>query len=95
VSSTEVTDLIDALRSGSMTLEEVAQRFRQRAWSRTRQPEPQSYEQLAAANLLDPEPLVPGSIDEVTAAYDRGDLTAEQYDVLSEAVADAINAAES
>jgi hypothetical protein len=87
--------MIDALRSGRMALDEVAQHFRLRAWSRTRQPQPQNYEQLAVANLQDPEPLVPGSIDEVTAAYDRGDLTADEYDVLCKAVADAINAGES
>ena len=38
----------------------------------------------------DPYPDVPGSYDDVTAAYDRGDLTSEQYDVLSEAVAASI-----
>jgi hypothetical protein len=33
---------------------------------------------------------VPGSYDDLTGAYDRGQLTAEQYDVLSGAVADSI-----
>jgi hypothetical protein len=35
---------------------------------------------------------VPGSFDEVVAAYDRGELTREQYRTLAHAVADAIDA---
>jgi hypothetical protein len=92
MTSTEVGELIYALKSGAMSLDEVAERFRHRAWSRTRGPEPETYEQMAVANLQDPEPLTPGSYDEVTAAYDRGELTSDQYQVLSEAVASAINA---
>jgi hypothetical protein len=92
VSTTEVTDLIAAMRSGAMSLEEVADCFRQRSWKRTRHAEPQSYLELATLAESDPEPDVPGSIDEVTAAYDRGELTREQYRVLARAVADSINA---
>ena len=90
MSTSEVTDLIGALRNGSMTLDEVAERFRQRTWPPTRRPVPRSYQELAAQAQMDPEPDVPGSYDEVTAAYDRGELTTEQYDALSDAVADAI-----
>jgi len=90
MSTTEVRDLLLALRDGSMTLDDVAERFKQRSWTRTRRPVPRSYEELAAQAQLDPEPDVSGSYDEVTAAYDRGELTTEQYDVLSDAVADAI-----
>jgi hypothetical protein len=86
----EVTDLIRALRDGAMTLGEVAQRFRERAWPSTRPPVPASYRELAAAALRDPEPDVPDSFDEVVAAYDRGELTRDQYRVLADAVADAI-----
>lgn len=92
MSSTEVTDLIAALRTGVMSLDEVADRFRHRTWARTKRPAPVSYRELAAAAQLDPEADVPGSYDDVTAAYDRGELTASQYDVLSEAVADSIRA---
>jgi hypothetical protein len=92
MTSSEVSELITALQSGSMSLDEVAERFRNRTWTRARPREPESYEQMAAATLRDPEPMVPGSYDEVTAAYDRGELTSDQYQVLSEAVADAINA---
>jgi hypothetical protein len=89
MSTTEVADLIAALRAGEMTLDEVAQRFRQRAWPSTRQPVPKTHAE--AAEQLDPGGDVPGSYDEVTAAYDRGELTSEEYRVLSDAVADAIN----
>lgn len=88
----EVSELIAALRSGTMSLEEVAGRFRQRTWARTRHAVPRSYSELAAIAQSDPESDVPGSIDEVTAAYDRGELTRDQYRVLAHAVADAINA---
>jgi len=45
---------------------------------------------LAAAALRDPEPDIPGSFDDVVAAYDRGELTHSQYRVLAEAVAESI-----
>jgi len=85
--TTEVTELIAALRNGSLSLEEVAERFRERTWPRTRKPAPASYLEMAADALEDPQPDVPGSFDEVTAAYDRGELTRAQYRALAEAVA--------
>lgn len=94
MATTEVTGLITALRHGSLSLEEVAQRFRERTWLRTRRPVPTSYQEMAAAALEDPEPDVPGSFDEVTAAYDRGELTRAQYRALAEAVADSLRAEE-
>lgn len=90
--NSEVTDLIVALRSGTMTLDEVAERFKLRSWPRTRSPRPGSYAELAAAAQVDPGANVPGSIDDLTAAYDRGEITREQYRTLAHAVADAINA---
>jgi hypothetical protein len=90
--TTEVTELIASLRDGSLSLEEVAQRFRERSWPRTRRPEPTSYLELAAAAMEDPEPDVPGSFDDVVAAYDRGELTRAQYRTLAEAVAASLRA---
>jgi hypothetical protein len=90
--TTEVTELIAALRNGSLSLEEVAQRFRVRTWPRTRKPAPSSYLEMATDALEDPEPDVPGSFDEVTAAYDRGDLTRPQYRTLAGAVAESLRA---
>ena len=99
--SSEIPDLIAALRDGSMTLDQVAERFRQRSWPRRTSPPSTTYLELAAAAQEDPEPYRPGSFDDVVAAYDRGLLSDPEYGVLSEAVAeskraeDRRNAAES
>lgn len=89
MSGTEVTDLLSALTAGRMNLEEVADEFRHRTWRPTRS-DARTPEEAAA--MRDPGGDVPGSYDEVTTAYDRGELTSDQYQVLSEAVAEAINA---
>jgi len=90
--SSEVTDLIAALRDGSMSLDEVAQRFRERSWPRRRKRAPATYLEMAAAAQEDPEPYLPGSFDDVTVAYQRGDLSGEQYDILAYAMAESLNA---
>lgn len=92
MSSSEVSDLIAALRSGSMNLDQVALRFRERTWADPAAPEPRTYLELAAAAQTDPEPDIPGSFDDVTGAYDRGEITQEQYRTLAHAVAASINA---
>jgi hypothetical protein len=84
----EVAKMIDALQRGEMSLDEVAQRFRERSWPRTPRHEPRSYLEMAAAAQQDPEPYVPGSFDDVVAAYDVGKITDAEYAVLSEAVAE-------
>jgi len=89
--SSEVTELIEAYRSGAMSLDELAERFRERSWPRTHSSEPQTYLELAAAAQRDPEPDVPGSFDEVVAAYDRGELTREQYRRLADAAAESMH----
>ena len=83
--TSEVNDLIEALREGRMTLEDVAQEFRQRKWPRP-DPRPATYAELAKAELEDPEPRVPGSFDDVTLAYHKGDLSDRQYEVLAAAM---------
>jgi hypothetical protein len=92
--TTEVTELIAALRNGSLSVDEVAQRFRERSWPRTRKPAATSYLEMAAAAQEDPEPYVPGSFDELAAAYRRGELTRAQYRLLAEAVAESLRAEE-
>jgi hypothetical protein len=87
--TSEVTDLIRALRDGRMSLEEVAQRFRERYWPSSKPPPPDSYLEMASRALEDPRPDVPNSYDDVVAAYGRGDLSREEFDVLSQAVVDA------
>lgn len=84
----DVDNLIEALRNGSMTLDEVAQRFRERSWPRRQTPPPASYLELAAAAQEDPEPYVPGSFDDVAAAHQDGRISDDEYEVLSEAVAE-------
>ena len=88
----EVTTLIRALRDGSMSLEEVAQRFRERPWPATKPSRPGSYLEMAQRASEDPSPDTPNSFDDVVAAYDRRELTYEQYRVLAEAVAEAKSA---
>jgi hypothetical protein len=91
----EVARMIDALQSGEMSLDEVAQRFRERSWPRTPRQEPTSYLEMATAAQQDPEPYIPGSFDDVVAAYDQGKITDAEYATLSEAVAESKRAEDS
>ena len=88
--TTEVSELLAAFRAKEIDLDDLANRFRRRSWPIARRPAPADYAEMAEQQ--DPEPDVPGSFDEVTAAYDRGELTRDQYRTLAHAVADAINA---
>jgi hypothetical protein len=81
----EVSDLLSGLHEGRISLDEVARRFRERHWPRRQPREPS---EMAAAELEDPDPYVPGSYDDVAAAYHRGHLTDDQYSVLIEAIAE-------
>ncbi len=90
MSETEVTELIAALRAGQLSIDEVAEQFRRRAWPATRRRAPATYQDWAGQQDIEVD--VPGSYDDVTAAYDRGELTSEQYRVLSDAIAGAIGA---
>jgi hypothetical protein len=86
--SSEVTDLIRALREGTMTLDQVVQRFRERPWPRRTTPLPSTDLELAAAAQQDPEPYVSGSFDDVVAAHQEKCISDDEYAVLSEAVAE-------
>ena len=85
----EVSELLDALHKGTMSLDEVVRRFKNRRWPRRRSPTPATYMEMAAAELQDPEPYLPGSFDDVIAAYDQQKISRDQLRVLSEAVAEA------
>lgn len=85
----EVKELLDALQEGTLTLDEVAQRFRERKWPRRRKSDPASYFDMAAAELQDPDPYIPASFDDVAAAYHQKKITRDQFRALGEAVADA------
>jgi hypothetical protein len=90
--TSEVTDLIVALRAGKLSLDEVARRFREREWPDVARPEPQTYLEMAARTLDDPEAYVPGSFDDLLAAYDRHDLTLDEYEVLARAAVEGMKA---
>lgn len=60
-------------------------------WRRDRR-EPVSYLEMAAAELNDSDPPVPGSFDEVADAYHQNKISREQYRVLSQAAAEADDA---
>jgi hypothetical protein len=85
----EITDLLAQLRAGSMSLEEVAARFRQRRWPGRDMASSPNAQEVFAAEERDPEPLLEGSFEEVHAAYMRHELTKDQYAVLAKAAAEA------
>jgi hypothetical protein len=83
----EITDLLAQLRAGSMSLEEVAVRFRRRRWPSRGAASSRDVDEAFAAEESDPEPPLEGSFEEVHAAYVRHELTKDQYTVLAEAAA--------
>jgi hypothetical protein len=85
----EVTNLLNALHDGSMTIDEVARKFRERNWPRRQRPLPGNYEEMARTEIQDPDHYIPGSYDDVAAAYHSGRLTDAQYTTLITAIADA------
>jgi len=88
----EVTDLLIALRAGTMSIDAVVERFRQRSWPRRNISQPATYFELAVRAQEDPDPYLPGSFDDVAAAFHRGDLSSEQYGVLAQAMAESMRA---
>ncbi|HEY1643338.1 MAG TPA: hypothetical protein VGG35_21820 [Streptosporangiaceae bacterium] len=90
--SNEVVDLIAALRDGTISLEQLAARFRERAWPRTAAEPPSSYIELARREQEDPDPYVPGSFDDVAAAFHSGQLSRDEYAVLADAAAASMRA---
>jgi hypothetical protein len=90
--SNDVIQLLSALHDGSMSIDDVASRFRERSWPRRNKPEPTTYLELAAQAQEDPEPYLPGSFDDVAAAYHRGDLSSGQYEILAQAMAESMRA---
>lgn len=91
MSVTEVAELIAALRDGRLSADDVARRFRNRGWPLARRPAPATDAEMAEQQDVGGD--VPGSFDEVVAAYDRGELTRDQYRTLAHAVAEAIDVA--
>jgi hypothetical protein len=90
--NTDVAELIAALRAGTMSLDEVARRFRQRSWPDQPKTEPKSDLEFATRALEDPDPYVEGSFDDVAAAFHRGDLTLAEYEALARAASESMDA---
>lgn len=88
----EVTELLSALHDGTMSIDDVARRFRTRSWPRRNTPDATTYLELAAQAQEDPENDLAGSFDHVAAAFHRGDLSSEQYGILAEAMAESMRA---
>jgi hypothetical protein len=84
----EVTDLIGAYRGGELSLDELAHRFRVRNWP-SRRPGPGMAREGWQRELEDPEPILEGSFGEVVSAYHLGQLSGDEYEVLSRAVSEA------
>jgi hypothetical protein len=89
----EVTDLIARYKAGDLSLDEVAERFRTRQWPSTPSPpRPSSYLEMAAQAQEDPGSDVPGSFDDVEAAFFRHELSIEAYELLRRAAVEAMSA---
>ena len=86
----EVAELLAALRDGTLSTDQVAQRFRERSWPRKKWTPPRTYLEIAEAAQWDPDQLVPGSFDEVATAYYRREISIEQYGLLADAAAESM-----
>jgi hypothetical protein len=84
----DVTDMIAAYRRGELTLDELAQRFRNRTWP-SRRLSPPTLEEAYKRELQDPEPIAEGSFDEVASAYLQGEISGQEYDILARAAGEA------
>jgi hypothetical protein len=84
----DVADLLAEYRRGDLTLDQLAQRFRERTWPDPRQPA-NSLEDAYRRELADPEPLQEGSFDEVVSAFHLGHISGDEYEVLARAAAEA------
>lgn len=87
----EITEILDRLVAGQVTLDEVAEQFRQRKWREVVKAPASDDLELARRAQEDPASYVPGSFDDVEAAFFRHELTAEQYEVLLEAATESMN----
>jgi len=89
----EVNDLLGRYKSGELSLDELAQRFRNRRWPRSAPPvRPKTYVEMATRAQEDPGSDVPDSFDDVEAAFFRNDLSIEEYETLRTAMREALKA---
>jgi hypothetical protein len=84
-----VTDLLDQLVAGRKTVDEVAEEFRTYAWPVTREPTTDPAEGFRR-DIEDPEEPVEGSFFDVSLYRTLGKINMDQYEVLAEAAAEAM-----
>jgi tagatose-1,6-bisphosphate aldolase non-catalytic subunit AgaZ/GatZ len=89
--SNEIQALLSALQDGDITLDEVADRFRNRTWPRRNVQKSADYIALATAAQEDPEPYLEESFDDVTAAFHRGEISDYEYEVLAQAMTESMH----
>ncbi|MFF4777516.1 hypothetical protein ACFY05_32135 [Microtetraspora fusca] len=81
----DITETLRSLAAGDVTLDQVAEDFAARTWPTP--PKPADNLDAAMKRMAeDPEPLTPGTWDEVSAAYTSGLIDDEQYAALFKAV---------
>lgn len=86
----DVTDLLDQLVEGGVDLDTVVEDFRARTWPRRTQVDTHDATDLYALDGSDPVGAPEGSFAEVAAYLAMHRIDAEQYRVLSEAAASAM-----
>jgi hypothetical protein len=79
-----VTAMLASYRAGRLTLEDLGLEFRARRWPAVPAVCPPDMAPGTAA-IDDPEPYVPGSLDDVVLAYDLGQLSGDEYEFLASA----------
>lgn len=84
-----VTDLLDQLVAGSKTADEVAEEFRNYPWPVERDATTDPAEGFRR-DIEDPEEPVEGSFFDVALYRSMGKITPDQYGVLAEAAAEAM-----
>ena len=82
-----ITDLMDKMIAGTMTVDQVAEQFRTYAWPPGR-PAPATADEAWARTLEDPETPPEGSFFDVSVYFNQRKITGEQYDVLARAAAE-------
>jgi hypothetical protein len=77
-----ITTMLASYRDGQRTLDDLLLEFRARRWSGIPAVCPPGMEEARAA-IDDLEPYVPGSFDDVLLAYDQGQLSAQEFELLA------------
>jgi len=82
----DIADMLTSYRTGQLSLDDLALKFRARRWPPVPPACPPGLEAAASA-VDDPEPYVPGSFDDVVRAYDLGHINDTDYATLARAAA--------